>query len=276
MKTLQTADKAPRLFRAFVIALLVGVTLALAVTGWRAYALYESVTDSGPDDPAIGHLSGVPVQIPPGFGWFLEYEKAASEPGIFELYPDRTYASGITGFGFEAEYPSMRPVFGTRDDRSVYESMRLHVGVGAGSAYGKPLWLDRLTYSPISRPVRMYQGVYHYSKIPQLTHGLVGYELPGVPSEFRVPFKVTVADDNVYYVADEDGHVTTLIKCSNARHAAAPCTQTFSLEPAVKAEVRVIYRIGLLRHWQEIQQAVSQVVLGFRTSNPTTAEGAQR
>jgi hypothetical protein len=82
-----------------------------------------------------------------------------------------------------------------------------------------------------------------------------------------------VTDQNVYYVADKEGHVSTLIKCSNVRHAAAPCTQTFSLEPTIKARVSVSYRIGLLPHWREIQQSVSQVVLGFRTSPPTNAEG---
>lgn len=255
-------------------AMLVAGLWMLVNVGWKHYAFYEYVTRERPaNDLSVGHLSGVPVEIPSEFSWFLEYENKLRKPGLFELYPDRAPSEGITSFGFEVEYPSMRPVFGTRDERSIYESMRLRVGVGAGSIYGNPLWLDRGLSGDIYRPIYMYGGAYRYSKIPRRTYGLAGYELLGVPSKFRgPPTMAAVVDRNVYYVTDKEGHVSTLIKCSNVHHAAAPCTQTFSLEPAIKARVSVSYRVGLLPHWREIQQSVSQIVLGFRTHDPATAE----
>lgn len=85
--------------------------------------------------------------------------------------------------------------------------------------------------------------------------------------------KLNTRDQDIYFVQNSFGHVTTFITCSNRGRAAAPCTQYFNLSPQMKAHIRVYYRKGLLPHWQEIQQSVSNLIYGFEVDSNEQTSG---
>ena len=222
---------------------------------------------------AIGHLGGVPVMIPKEFAYFVEYD---GDPGFLEKRkgkkPERTFDSGIRSFGFEIRYPDMVPVndknWAEKRKENIYTSLWLNVTVLSNANYQdrNPHRMAMLASSWLSNARRFHE----YKEQPKKVNDLTEYVPLGVDTSRRELNSKEFhdgSDRNIYihYLGNRD--VDTVIDCSNMNHAAAPCEHRFGLEPGMKASVNVSYRKGMLPYWREIQNGVTQVLLGFRVDS---------
>lgn len=229
-------------------------------------------------DPVIGDLGDVPVVIPRSFARFVEYD---ADPHFMERKgwssPERTFQSGLRSFGFEVRYPDMASVeVQTPAEKDIFTTMWMRVGISTGEDYGDDKGLNRTKtrYLSQDRPCLSRNHCYIYKPLPEKIHGLTGYTPTGsgVDLERRNIESgrgADMRDKNIYFFQDDSGRVTTLIECSNMTHAAALCQQFFNLSPVMKAHISVSYRKGLLPHWQQIQQSVSELLYSFE-ANPST------
>jgi hypothetical protein len=218
----------------------------------------------------IGHLGGTPVSIPKEYAYFVEYD---GDSGFLEKrkepVPNRTLESGICSFGFDLRYPDFAPInkktWKDKLNENIHTTMWMHVGIRSNSAYQ-----DRSPTRMARKLVRALEWAppsYHYVEQQEKVHGLTAY----IPVDVKIPFRNT---NNIYVHKVNDGGVDSYIRCSNVDHDAAPCSQMFGLAPELKASIDVSYRKGLLPHWREIQEGVTQVILGFR-ANPSKTPSVQ-
>jgi hypothetical protein len=227
-----------------------------------------------PTAPVIGDLGGVPVAIPRPFARFVSYDK---DPHFMEKRrgkkPVRDFQSRLRGFGFRVRYPDMASVkVRTKAEKDIHTTMWMRVGINTGEDYGIETYLDVIKKYYINNEQPCSPKMcFIYEPLPDKTHGLTGYTPTGSGIDVKkrsVNFGrgTSMADENIYFFQNDSGHVTTFIRCSNRTHTAAPCQQLFSLFPIMKAHIRVSYRKGLLPHWQQIQQAVSNLIYSFEAT----------
>ena len=108
---------------------------------------------------------------------------------------------------------------------------------------------------------------HEYKEQPQKVNDLTEYIPLGVDisrRDLNSNLLPDVRDENIYIHHLKDGGIGAYIYCSNRNHEAAPCKHLFGLEPDMKVSVNVSYRKGMLPYWREIQNGVTQVLLGFR------------
>ncbi len=232
----------------------------------------------------IGNLGGVTVAIPRAFARFVEYD---TDPHFtkrtFWSSPQRTFQSRLRSFGFEVRYPDMASVeVRTAEEKDIYTTMWMRVGITSGEFYGVDDSLENhKKYSLDPKFTCLSEDhCYLYVPLPDKTYGLTGYTPTGsgVDLEARNIESgrgADMRDENIYFFQNDAGQVRTYIECSNMTHAAANCTQFFNLSPAMKAHIRVSYRKALLPHWQQIQQAVTELLYSFEV-NPDTFQQASK
>lgn len=215
-------------------------------------------------DIFVGHIGGVPVQIPKPYGRFLAYD---GDPGLMEKRegpaPARDFRSGIRGFAFEVHYPDMT----VRDASApaamapepISESRWLRVLVWANSDFR----VDADTYmSRLAGDIRA-TGPYKAVKVDEPFHDLQMFvpskEHPGAAkSKYAGMYGETQ-----YLEVGRNGKALTYIECANSPYASSPCAMYFVLDPAMHASIKVSFRKGLLQHWREIKMSVNDVMLGF-------------
>lgn len=220
-----------------------------------------------------GNLGGLPVRLPRNAVHLVEYD---GEPSWSKSQnpKSRTIETGIKSFGFYVRYPDMLMVSSYASERekqeqSIYRTMWVDVGVTSGEIYPKDGFLDR-RFACLVYPRPTYCGSStpwwrdDYEKLSKPEYGLTTYALKGVEPQSGLPARNGVNTKDVFVAKDAQGRVRTYIDCDNVRHEAAPCQQEFSMEyEGMSAQIYVIYRRGLLPHWQDIQNKVTQVMLGF-------------
>jgi len=229
----------------------------------------SNVTKRDPSAPVIGELGGLKVSIPGEFARFVEYE---GDPHFMEKRkgpsPEKTINSKIRSFGFEIRFPdgASRKI-GTRGQEIV--SLTPPVGwLGVGVNAAKDSYdYSRNLYKGL-KDINLDGGLHAlvYQKLPDKSFGLhvhepapMNMQKPGVPN-----YKNTQLDKNIFYAEDENGELNTYIECSNAKHDSAMCSQRIFLKDSIRLFIKVRYRKGLLKHWKEIKQFVSDTVLGFK------------
>jgi hypothetical protein len=229
-------------------------------------------------------LGGLKISIPPRVARFVEYE---GDPHFLEPRqgptPARTSHSKFRSFGFEVRF-SDKLLLSPETEKekrlsSRYNTMWLSVGVDV-KPYNNALGLKRQVDAiPLNiwdavhkpgDPPEIWKDKHGYKRSANKLYDLVVDEAYGYSEESRHKFPGVVGgDDNIYHHIDAHGNVDTYMKCSNVRHDAAPCRQAFVLPIVKNTIVTVGYRIGLLPQWREIQDTVTQVILGFAV-NPKT------
>ena len=262
----------------WVVALIVMLLMLLGVLSWLlTKTMGASLGGFGPAQMAaaqytardvVGDLGGMPVTIPRHMAEFVEYE---GDPGWGEkrqsATPERTYQSHLTSFGVQFRYADLATLSSSKEwkdkkSKSIYNTDWMSFGITSGKQYPGNGWLDRLTDA---RLLRRTSDRYIYIKQPQRNFGLDAYFMvnkdTGQP-DARMP---TVTGESLYIGRDDNNQVTTYIECSMAPHAAAPCAHSFSMEfQGVNAKVYVGYRRPMLEHWQDIQEKVTAIILGFK------------
>lgn len=211
----------------------------------------------------VGHLGGVPVNIPRAYGRFLEYE---GDPNFMEqrkgdMQP-RDYHSGIRGFAFEVHFPDMAVLDVRNPDATPKETLSssrwMRVLVWANSDFR----VDSETYMVrMTKEVRL-TGPDPYREEPGLVHGLRAFS--NIKDDER---HVGGSGERRYLEVGKDGKTLTHIACKVSVYASSSCAMTFVLDPAMHAKIRVTFRKGLLEDWRKIKASVSKVMLEFAVAN---------
>lgn len=261
--------------------------VVFVLIGWGVIILLQQIyIRTGPspfewmNSKVIGDLGGVPVAIPRIFASLVEYDR---DPHFMErkgwTSPERTFQSKLSSFGFDVRYPDMASVnVRTKAEENIRTTMWMRVGVNSGEIYGVDEYLDNhKNYALSSKDRPCYKKCFIYVPLSDKTYGLTGYTPTGsgVDVEKRsINFGrgTDLRDRNVYFFQNDSGRVTTFIKCSNRTHAATRCTQSFNLNPMMKAHISVSYRKALLPNWQQIQQSVTELIHGFKADTTTLTE----
>jgi len=216
----------------------------------------------------VGDLGGVPVNIPRHFANYVEYE---GDPGWGEKRkgprPQRTHQSKLTSFGYYTRFPDMAgesspELIKDRSSYSIHTTPWVNVGITTGSIYPGHDFLDRFSASMINSSSRYDQ----YKQLPKTEHGLTVYAAEGIDPKTNKPYREHEHAKDVFLHRDHTNRVDTYIDCSNRLGGSQPCEHSFSLEPHMHAKVYVKYRRTQLPHWKEIQQAVTQQILGFKAT----------
>lgn len=212
----------------------------------------------------VGDLGGMPVTIPSYFANFAEYE---GDPGWGEKRkgprPERNHQSKLVSFGFEVRFPDMaglsgRELYKNRDGFNIHNTPWLNVKITTGAYFGDGFYLE------VHLKRLIEKSVFQFEKQTLQPYGLDVYTPVGVDPNTRQAFKIHYDDQDVFVKYSPEGKVATLIRCSNVKHAAAPCEQSFSLPRPLKAWVDIQYRRGLLPEWQQIQTSVTALIMGFK------------
>jgi hypothetical protein len=271
-------NRSPKTWPYVLIAIAAVIVIRVATTAGgdivQAQQIMGGSYNVGSFKGVVGHLGGVPVRLPPGYGLFREYD---GDPGFGEKrqgpVPPRTYESGLRSFGFELLFPEMKDndwiAAGHAD---IFTSMWLDVGIQSNSAYFKHD-TSMTRYANISLDLR--KKTHRFAELPDKPYGLVGYTPLDPKPGARTPVwklkpgensPVDPDDMNIYFHYTEDGEVDTYIECGNIEHEAIGCDEEFLLTPEMKVRVTVHFRRGLLPHWREIKEGVSRTLLGFRVN----------
>lgn len=264
-----------------------GVLLAVLMVAWFRQVSTQTQNPWMPPTMAaaqyalrdvVGDLGGVPVTIPRHFANFVEYE---GDPGWGEKrkgpVPERTHQSKLVSFGYYTRFPDMagRSSPELIKDSSSYSSSKtpwISVGINTGNIYPGDGFLDRVTASigNIGHILKYEQ----YEQLPQQQHGLTVYAAAGMDQKTDKPYREDTNAHDLFVHRDKANQVDAYIDCSNRNVPAPPCRHDFSLEPYMHAQVYVSYRRSLLPQWREIQQAVTQQILGFKAppTEPLTSK----
>ena len=222
----------------------------------------------------VGDLGGVPVNIPRHFANYVEYE---GDPGWGEKRkgpkPKRTHQSKLISFGYDTRFPDMAgesspELIKDKRSYSIHTTPWIDVGIKTGNIYPGDGFLDRrASYLDRKDSILEYE---HYEQLPETEHGLTVYAAEGIDPKTNKPYREDDYAKDVFLHRDHTNRVDTYIDCSNRLRGSQPCEHSFSLEPHMHAKVYVIYRRTLLPHWKEIQQAVTQQILGFKATATNT------
>lgn len=208
--------------------------------------------------PIIGDLGGIPVSVPKSYAHFVEYE---NDPHFLKPRkgepPKRTYQSKLRSFGFEFRFPDMAAftlkMLSERRESTLYNTMWMSAGVDVAS-YHNQLSLQRMVNGSLSSKWgRDRRG---YKQLPDKLYGLV-VNIPDHLDKNKQPNR------NMYFHLNDQGQVDSYIRCDITWHDAAPCGHLFLVRNFKNTIIRVSYRASLLSQWQEIQSAVTKLILGF-------------
>ena len=216
------------------------------------------------NSPVLGDLGGKKVSIPKQFANFVEYE---NDPHFLEPRngptPTRTHQSRLRSFGFEVRYPDMvdltAETLPDKNQHTIYNTNWISVSIRVEPYYDRKV-LERQRNAISDKSLGHGKG---YKPSTRSIYGLVVHETYGFDEAKRKPFTHDALDKNIYLHIDETGQIDNFIKCSNVRHEAAPCNQSFLIDNFKNTMVEVDYRIGFLPHWQEIQSAVTNRIKSF-------------
>ncbi|MBK7326164.1 MAG: hypothetical protein IPI89_08530 [Propionivibrio sp.] len=230
----------------------------------------------------VGDVGGVPFSIPRTVAKWVEYDDKAQNQQERKALPDertRTTQDKLASFAFTTHFPDMEletPEVRRREreysKETMFNTTWIDVGIHSHSATGKDaLGLER-SVQDIPSALNYRGPGFAYQRQPELVHGLIAYY--PVRKVTSVQGKVMwspVEDHSLYYHLDETGKVDAYIRCAFVKHDATPCSHYFYLLPTMVAEARLTYRHGLLSRWQEIQNSVRRIILGFVVEQSKTS-----
>lgn len=222
----------------------------------------------------VGDLGGVAVDLPRHIAEMVEYNEDSSwgEKRVGKK-PERNYDSKISSLGFEIRYTDATLL--ARDDVQLRQQFNkqselsnnpwVSVGIMSGERYNKAGAVDRIANGEIN-PGPKVNPWRQYKKLPDNQFGMEVYASPGIDPETNKPYREHDYAEDVFIKRDNSGQIITYIKCSNVKVKRPPCNHFFDLEPQMQLYVYAQYSRHNLADWQQIQQAVSKAILGFKVT----------
>ncbi|WP_147432285.1 hypothetical protein [Pararobbsia silviterrae] len=271
-----------------VACILLGLSQLGRVLGKSWFPIETDAAQYADPNFGMGNLGGVPVRIPL---WFAEHVEYEGDPGFMGKregpIPKRTMDSPLTSFDFNVRFPDMAgrtsPALWWDYEKYAnlywdgwYDSISpwMFVGVETGSRYYGIAGLERvlkyrLTFNPDLDPKRERE----YQKLPEDRWGLVAYATRFFDPESGNAYHWIASNTELYVNRSRDGRLNTYIACTNHYRKNVlrlTCTQSFSLEPRMKAEAHVSYPRYFLPYWKEIQRLTGDLIWSFRLDEAAT------
>ena len=227
----------------------------------------------------VGNLGGKAVLLGEEVSW-LEYEDSPvlnpENRRTGYKPPPRNYNSIITSFGVIMKYPTglvlVRYRKAPRDSSKQYDAeinladhQWIDIGVKAGRRYHNNLtaaFINSTLNSKVESRQNMKNTHYISIYIPsnKQEHGLEKH----IPHPEWINFYEYKETKDLYIQKNEQGKVTTLIRCSNTDVALArTCSMQSIMEPAMKVLLVVQFQRVHLKDWKLIQQQSEKIIKSF-------------
>ena len=256
-----------------VLIIIIMLSILIYIVGVSMFNPFESLAMSAAkhsSNDVTGDLGGVSVSIPRHFANFVEYDDINLSEKRKDIIPKRIHGYKLNSFGYYTRFPDMAGQSSQKliKDRESYSSGKtpwISVGINTGSIYPGDGFLDRATAQiGKSGDILKYEK---YEQLPNQLYGLTLYVATGIDPKTNRPYREDTDAHDIFVHRDKKtNRVDAYIDCSNRNVIAPPCTHDLSLEPYMHAQVYVSYRRNLLPQWQEIQQSVTQQILGFKVT----------
>ena len=192
--------------------------------------------------------------------------------------PPRNFDSIITAFGFEMKYPTglvlvryhKAPQDASKQydaERDMADSQWVHVIVSAGRRYSyksnlTAAFINSTLDTKVSSLKNIQENHYISIYIPsnKQEHGLEKH----IPHPEWINFYEYKETKDLYIQKNEQGKVTTLIRCSNTDVALTrQCSMQSIMEPTMKVLLDVQFQRVHLKDWQLIQQQSEKIIKSF-------------
>lgn len=192
--------------------------------------------------------------------------------------PPRNFDSIITAFGFEMKYPTglvlvryhKAPQDASKQydaERDMADSQWVHVIVSAGRRYSyksnlTAAFINSTLDTKVSSLKNIQENHYISIYIPsnKQEHGLEKH----IPHPEWINFYEYKETKDLYIQKNEQGKVTTLIRCSNTDVALArTCFMQSVMEPEIKVLLNAHFKRVHLKDWQLIQKQSEKIIKSF-------------
>ena len=257
--------------------------LARAMHGAASQQPDDAPKDKYGQPYIIGNLGGVPVNLPSSVVSLVEYDDSPGwDPEKLRTYnpPTRSYQSVITSFGFyffnsDAQLlDNNDPALRERDDKDwgIDGSTSDKVGVHILFEPQYPprfknldSWLARrMDKARVEPPYPDHAN--YFEKTTETLYGLEVYINPGTNPKTGKPWREHEDAKDLFVGHDSEGHVQTLIECSNKPIPAPGCLQYFIFSSPIAIRVTIDYGRPQLSQWQIIQNNAIEFLTSFQTN----------
>ena len=257
--------------------------LARAMHGAASQQPDDTPKDKYGQPYIIGNLGGVPVNLPSSVVSLVEYDDSPGwDPEKLRTYnpPTRSYQSIITSFGFDF-FNNDAQLF-DRNDPTMCERNKNDWGIDGSKS-------DRVSVHILFDPQHppKYKNLDHhlawymdkmwiepphpdhssyFEKTTEILYGLEVYINPGIDSKTGKPWREHENAQDLFVGRDSEGHVQTLIECSNKPIPAPVCVHYLISPYPMQIKIDVDYGRPQLSQWQSIQRNTIQFATGFQAN----------
>ena len=257
--------------------------LARAMHGAASQQPDDAPKDKYGQPYIIGNLGGVPVNLPSSVVSLVEYDDSPGwDPEKLRTYnpPTRSYQSVITSFGFyffnsDAQLlDNNDPALRERDDKDwgIDGSTSDKVGVHITFDPQHPpkyknldSWLARrMDKARIEPPYPNHSD--YFERTAETLYGLEVYINPGIDSKTGKPWREHENAQDLFVGRDSEGHVQTLIECSNKPIPAPVCVHYLISPYPMQIKIDVDYGRPQLSQWRDIQRNTIQFLINFQAN----------
>lgn len=217
----------------------------------------------------IGDLGGMPISVSSSIVGRsgAKYEDYL-HPSFKNPLSIRTYQSKLKFLGFHMRLSDRTLLTQTEAESlkrngNITDTPLLSIGILSGDTY-KYGDLPHIFYV-FNEHFKNKELWFTPKKIEGKTYGLSAYQLVAESAKTSDPIKGYKTTKTGYFERDHKNSIKTSIFCANPKNETTKCFQGWDMEDqGVQVFVQVEYRSGLLKHWQDIREVVSQAILKFR------------
>lgn len=225
-----------------------------------------------PDPPSHvevfeGKLGDARIRLPLTFAKLVDVN---GDPRFGEIRSGHPSASAqaepvIRGFGFDFRFPDMATLStdALRQDKQSPSSGErwMYGGVRSGEDFHEK-GVHRIAQGVLNDPAYAVSPDARYVRDPVDVHGLEAYHLSGVDAS-GTPWRVHLQAEDIFLHRNADGEFDVFISCSNRNVPSAPCEHWYPMPPRYRANVHLLYRRQLLKHWKQAQDSLSTLIQSF-------------
>lgn len=221
----------------------------------------------------IGDLGGMPISVSSSIVGRsgAKYEDYL-HPSFKNPLSIRTYQSKLKFLGFHMRFSDRTLLTQTEAESlklngNITDTPLLSIGILSGDTY-KYGDLPHIFYV-FNEHFKNKELWFTPKKIEGKTYGLSAYQLVAESARTSEPIKGYKTTKTGYFERDHKNSIKTSIFCANPKNETTKCFQGWDMEDrGVRVFVQVEYRTGLLKHWQDIREVVTQAILKLRV-DPT-------